>query len=205
MLARLAGNDAAAGFARAAAALDRRGSRPPLLFVHSTLPHAVWRFLPDGRSYPIEGVENLGLSSKGWVGPQWQVDQGFQRHVLQVQYTDRLVGGLLDKLRARGLYDDAVIVLAADHGASFLKGTPRRPVSRENVGAIAPGPVLRQAAGPARGAGSTTARCGRSTCSRRSRRPRASSCPGRWTGSRPTSARSIRPRRSTSHTEASPC
>ena len=116
--------------------------RPPLLFVHSTLPHAVWRLLPDGRGYPIEGVENLGLSSKGWVGPQWQVDQGFQRHVLQVQYTDRLVGGLLDKLRARGLYDDAVIVLAADHGASFLKGTPRRPVSRENVGAIAPVPFF---------------------------------------------------------------
>ncbi len=142
MLARLAGDDAAAGFARAAAALDRRGSRPPLLFVHSTLPHSIWRYLPDGRSYPIEGVENLGLSSKGWVGPQWQVDQGFQRHVLQVQYTDRLVGGLLDKLRARGLYDDAVIVLTADHGASFLKGTPRRPVSRENVGAIAPVPFF---------------------------------------------------------------
>ena len=110
--------------------------------MHSTLPHAIWRLLPDGRGYPIEGVENLGLSSKGWVGPQWQVDQGFQRHVLQVQYTDRLVGGLLDKLRARGLYDDAVIVLAADHGASFLKGTPRRPVSRENVGAIAPVPFF---------------------------------------------------------------
>ena len=142
---------AAAGFGRAVAALDRRGSQPPLLFVHSTLPHSVWRFLPDGRSYPIEGVENLGLSSRGWVGPQWQVDQGFQRHVLQVQYTDRLVGALLDKLRARGLYDDAVIVLTADHGASFLKGTPRRLVSRENVGAIAPVPFFVKLPGPARG------------------------------------------------------
>jgi Sulfatase len=142
VLARLAADDATAGFERATAALERGGSRPPLLFLHSTLPHGAWRFLPDGRQYPIEGFEYPGLASQGWIGPQWQVDQGFQRHVLQVQYVDRLVGRLLDALRTRGLFDDAVIVVAADHGAAFVTGRPRRPVSAGTVGAIAPVPLF---------------------------------------------------------------
>jgi hypothetical protein len=142
VLARLARDDAAAGFERAIESLREARSRPPLLFLHSTLPHGAWRFLPDGRRYPIEGVEYPGLASGEWIGPQWQADQGFQRHVLQVQYVDRLVGSLLDELRARGLYDDAVIVVTADHGAAFATGQPRRPVDRDNVGVIAPVPFF---------------------------------------------------------------
>jgi hypothetical protein len=142
VLARLARDDATSGFERAIASLDQPSSRPRLLFVHSTLPHGPWRYLPDGRQYPIEGREYPGLASQGWIGPQWQVDQGFQRHVLQVQYTDRLVGRLLDALRARGVYDDAVIVVTADHGASFVTGQPRRPANRADIGAIAPVPFF---------------------------------------------------------------
>jgi hypothetical protein len=142
VLARLARDDATSGFERAIASLERQGSRPPLLFVHSTLPHGPWRYLPDGRQYPIEGKEYPGLASEGWIGPQWQVDQGFQRHVLQVQDVDRLVGRLLDALRARGLFDDAVIVVTADHGASFVTGQPRRPANSADIGAIAPVPFF---------------------------------------------------------------
>jgi len=151
VLARLARADATAGFERAIASLERQGPRPPLLFVHSTLPHGPWRYLPDGRQYPIEGKEFPGLASKGWIGPQWQVDQGFQRHVLQTQYVDRLVGRLLDALRARGIFDDAVIVVTADHGASFATGQPRRPANRADVGAIAPVPFFVKLPGQRKG------------------------------------------------------
>ena len=112
------------------------------MFLHSTLPHGPWRYLPDGRRYPIDGKEYPGLASKGWTGPQWQVDQGFQRHVLQVQYVDRLLGRLLDALRDRDLFDDAVIVVTSDHGAAFMTGQPRRPANRANVGVIAPVPFF---------------------------------------------------------------
>jgi hypothetical protein len=142
VLARLARDDATAGFERVIASLTRQDSRPPLLFIHSTLPHGPWRYLPDGREYPIEGKEYPGLSRDGWTGPQWQVDQAFQRHVLQVRYVDRLLGRLLDALRSRGRFDDAVIVVTADHGASFMTGEPRRPVNRANVGAVAPVPFF---------------------------------------------------------------
>jgi len=142
VLAGLARDDPTAGFERAIGALERQGSRPPLVFLHSTLPHGPWRYLPDGRQYPIAGKEYPGLASTGWTGPQWQVDQGFQRHVLQVQYVDRLLGRLLDALHARDLFDDAVIVVTADHGAAFSTGQPRRPANAANVGVIAPVPFF---------------------------------------------------------------
>jgi hypothetical protein len=151
VLDRLAQDDATAGFERAIASLERRDARPPLLFVHSTLPHGPWRHLPDGREYAIDGVEYPGLSSKGWIGPQWQVEQGFQRHVLQVQYADRLLGRLLDALRSSGVLDDAVVVVTADHGASFVTGEPRRPVNRANIGVIAPVPFFVKAPGQREG------------------------------------------------------
>lgn len=39
-----------------------------------------------------------------------------RRYALEVAFLDRHVGMLLDDLRARGLYDDALIVLTSDHG-----------------------------------------------------------------------------------------
>jgi hypothetical protein len=62
--------------------------------------------------------------------------------VLQVQYADHLLGRLLDALRSKRVYDRAVIVVTADHGASFVTGQPRRPVARANVGVIAPVPFF---------------------------------------------------------------
>lgn len=38
----------------------------------------------------------------------------------EVAFTDHHVGRLLDDLRRRGLYDDALVVLTADHGEEFL-------------------------------------------------------------------------------------
>jgi hypothetical protein len=67
--------------------------------------------------------------------------------MLQVQYADRLLGRLLDALRSSGVFDDAVVVVTADHGASFVTGEPRRPVNRANVGAIAPVPLFVKAPG----------------------------------------------------------
>lgn len=142
VLARLAEDDATAAFRRAIAALDRRTSRPPLLFVHSTLPHGPWRFLPDGRHYSLHRKSWPGLGPEGWTASQWLVDQGFQRHVLQVQHTDALVGALLDKLRTRGLFDDAIIVVTADHGASFRAGEQRRIASEETAPDIAVVPLF---------------------------------------------------------------
>jgi hypothetical protein len=146
VLARLHSDDATAGWEKAIAALRERGSRPQLVFLHSTLPHGPWRFLPDGRQYPTPGNGYLGLARRVWTGPQWQIDQEFQRHMLQVQYVDRLLGRLLDALP-----DDAVLVVAADHGSAFVSGQPKRPIEPRNSGVIAPVPFFVRLPGQERG------------------------------------------------------
>jgi Sulfatase len=146
VLSRLHSDDATAGWEKAIAALRSPGSRPQLVFLHSTLPHGPWRFLPDGKQYPTPGNGYLGLARQGWTGPQWQVDQEFQRHVLQVQYVDTLLGRLLDALP-----DDAVLVVAADHGSAFVSGLPKRPIEPAIAGAIAPVPFFVRLPGQERG------------------------------------------------------
>jgi hypothetical protein len=123
-----------------AAALRRAPRRPPLLFMHSTLPHAPWRYLPDGRSYRV-GAGYPHFRSRG-DDRQWLLDQAFQRHVLQVQYVDAMLGRLLRRLRRTGVYDRAVIVVTSDHGASFRAREPRRILTPGNLAYIAPVPLI---------------------------------------------------------------
>jgi hypothetical protein len=138
------------GWADVTAAVDRVGARPPLIFMHSTLPHASWRFLPDGRRYLLHR-EKYPSGNQPWTGRQWVVDRSFQRHVLQTQFTDALLGGLLDRLRAKGLYDKAVIVVTADHGASFRAGQLRRRPTEDNLADIAGVPFIVKRPGQRRG------------------------------------------------------
>ena len=142
VIERLRADDAGVDFARVIAALDRPADRPRLVFMHSTLPHGPSRFLPDGRGYPIHRRGYPGFTEAGWTQRQWLVDQSFQRHVLQTQYTDVLVGRMLDKLRAAGLYDKAAILITADHGVSFRAGQPRRRLTPETYADIALVPFL---------------------------------------------------------------
>ncbi len=49
-----------------------------------------------------------------------------QRHLAQVGYADRLVGDLIARLRSTGAYDDALVIITSDHGASYREGRRRR-------------------------------------------------------------------------------
>ena len=83
-----------------------------------------------------------GLRDNVWNGDGEAVDQGWQRHLLQVGYVDRELGVLMTKLRATGLWDRALIVLAADHGVAFAPNSPRRKITKQDVGGIAPVPFF---------------------------------------------------------------
>jgi hypothetical protein len=152
VIERLRANDAALEFARVASVLDREASRPPLIFLHSSLPHGPLRFLPDGRGYLNHRKNNPGFGRGRWTRHQWLVDQSFARHVLQVQYTDTLVGELLDRLRAAGVYDDAVILVSADHGISFRAGHARRTLTPATMPDLALVPFIVKLPGQREGA-----------------------------------------------------
>jgi hypothetical protein len=144
---RLRADDAALGFARVGAAFERPSGRPPLIFMHSSLPHGPSRHLADGRTYAIHRRGYPGFARSHWTRRQWLVDQAFQRHVLQTQYADALLGRLLDQLRSAGLYDDAVVLVTADHGVSFRAGEPRRRVTDATRPDIAVVPFIVKAPG----------------------------------------------------------
>ena len=104
---------------------DREGR---LYFLHTLMPHMPFEYVPSGHRYIApdyqnhrEGGASLFLQSDPWLPRVLQ-----QRHLLQVGFVDRLVGKLLDRLEAQGIYDEVLLIMTADHGASFQHGMPRR-------------------------------------------------------------------------------
>src|SRR5262249_23760940 len=102
------------------------GNAPRLWYIHATLPHVPWVFLPDGTSYSGAGVAGLDLETGQWTSDEYVVRLQQQRMLLQLQFTDRLVSALLDRLRATGLGDKALLIVTADHGVAFDKAGYRR-------------------------------------------------------------------------------
>lgn len=113
---------------------------PSFNLLHILFPHVPLQYLPSGKDYGRQEIP--GLDKEKWSNDQWAVWQGWQRHLLQVAYTDRLLGELFASLRARGLFDPALIVITADHGVSFKTDDWRRPVSETNYMDILPVPLF---------------------------------------------------------------
>ena len=129
--------------------------RPTLDFIHVMTPHRPWGRLPSGRSYPVAGDggvpesvrETLRLPEDRRVALRlWRA------HLLQVGYADRLLGRVIAHLKHTGLYDRALVVVAADHGVSFRPGEPLRDVTPANVGDVGAVPLfIKQPGGRNRG------------------------------------------------------
>jgi Sulfatase len=127
-----------------------RGRRPSLNFKHTLLPHVPWQYLPSGRSYRRAANDAVpGLSNQAYED-QGQLDVLLQRHFLQTGFTDLLLARLWDRLKAEGIWEDALVVVAADHGVAFPKDRQRRRLSRGTAVEIAPIPLFIKAPGQKR-------------------------------------------------------
>ena len=109
-------------------------SQGHLYFLHTLTPHMPFEYVPSGHRYSApdyqahrEEGERLFSKSDPWLPLVLQ-----QRHLLQVGFVDRFVGRLVDRLKTQGIYDDALIILTADHGTSFQHGLPRPYVQRRD-------------------------------------------------------------------------
>jgi Sulfatase len=107
-------------------------SGPTLDFLHLVLPHEPFRFYPDGTEYVAPHGDPRGDPAGVWAAA-WPADLTRLRFELQARYVDALVSRMLDRLEATGLWDDAVVVVAADHGASFIPGQGRRILTEANA------------------------------------------------------------------------
>jgi hypothetical protein len=107
--------------------------KPTLHFLHSMFPHVPWEFLPSGKRYQRRKIPGLNTENEQWGEDDWLVVQGYQRHLLQVGFVDKLVGDLLNRLKTVGLYDQSLIVITADHGVSFWPKESRRGASPVHI------------------------------------------------------------------------
>lgn len=126
-----------------------RGDRPRLVFQHIMLPHGPFTVTDDGTPYAAVGTRATGLYTPIWAPGGAEV--GRQRHLLQLQAADRLLGQILDRLDAEDAFDDTLLVVTADHGEAFLPGEPDRQLTEANAASIAWTPLIIKAPGQSEG------------------------------------------------------
>jgi hypothetical protein len=127
--------------------LDSLGSSegPTFSYLHLMLPHQPWNFGPTGVEYrqPKIDIDPEDLDDVSvFTADEWSAATTEQRHLLQAEYADRLVGQVLDRLEETGVYDEALVVITADHGIHFEQGRLPRSVAPETVDGVAYSPLL---------------------------------------------------------------
>ncbi len=145
VFAQLAFDDRRAKFEGFVSGIRPPGSKPDLHFIHIELPHIPAEYLPTGQQYAVTARD------PPYNKERWTSVQAYQRHLLQVGFTDHLLGELISRLKRTGVYDRALIVVAADHGASYRQGEERRRLTSSNATDIAGIPLLIKAPRQSRG------------------------------------------------------
>ena len=127
------------------------GRKPQLNFKHALLPHVPWQYVPSGAQYRRAPNDVIpGLSNQSYKD-QGQLDVLLQRHLLQLGFADLQLQRLWRKLKTTGLWDESLIVVAADHGVAFPQRRERRRLNRETAPEIAPIPLFVKAPGQQKG------------------------------------------------------
>ena len=107
---------------RALAFLDARRGLPTFLYVHTMDPHVPYTPpAPFDRRYephPTEG--HPGQDPRTDYHEPLDRERLIAQYDGEIAYGDHELGRFLRELRARGLYDDALVVFLADHGEEFL-------------------------------------------------------------------------------------
>lgn len=120
-------NSLASGRAFVASLRPARG--PVLDYLHVELPHQPFHLLPTWQDY----VETKLPGTEVLVWPDaTTAETGHQRHLLQAQAADKLLGRILTRLKRIGAFDDSAIIVTADHGIAFGEDEVLRSVDGAN-------------------------------------------------------------------------
>ena len=123
--------------------IEQTDDSPAAYFIHILLPHTPVVYLPSGQRFTTERyLPGLLEGRDRWTDDTWAADHGYRLFLLQVRYADALLGRLVARLRDVGLYDQALVVVVSDHGASFRAGLPFRRVTDDTFMDILPVPLL---------------------------------------------------------------
>ncbi|HXE79974.1 MAG TPA: sulfatase-like hydrolase/transferase, partial [Vicinamibacterales bacterium] len=116
--------------------------QPTLYFMHTLATHHPLRWLPSGQA--VQHPRRVpGLVNDRWTKDDaWPTVQFQHGHLVQAGLVETIVGGILERLDAAGLYDDALVVVTSDHGISFIPGDELRSVTDANAGDIISVPLI---------------------------------------------------------------
>jgi hypothetical protein len=117
-------------------------SRPRLDFLHVLLPHFPWHYLDTTQDYASLPIYENGLDPQLRWRNDWVATLSYQKHLLQAQASDTLLGRIIARLKDVGAYDGSMIVVTADHGASFVGGQLFRGVTATTYPEIMWTPLL---------------------------------------------------------------
>jgi arylsulfatase A-like enzyme len=112
---------------QAITSVDRLGDAPFFLFVHYFDPHWYFNHHPDfDQTGDYRGDLLPGMEIGELRALRDQLDaadiaylEGLYRE--EIAYTDHHLGRLLDHLRARGLAENTLVIVTADHGEEFMQ------------------------------------------------------------------------------------
>jgi Sulfatase len=127
--------------------------RPTFSVKHLLMPHGPYIYLPSGaRSRPQPRDPLPGMNTVPGFHDEFLTRHNEQRYLLQLGYTDRLLGQLLRQLKSEGIYDDTLLVVVADHGYLWRSGVEtRRRALPDTAAELAPVPYFVKRPGQRRG------------------------------------------------------
>lgn len=133
--------------------------RPQLDFLHVFIPHQPWRY--DKYLRTLDATEDAGINAANGVKfdfdgtPNWQNKwnalAGRERHLIQVQGADTLLGMMMERLKAIGEWDDSLVIVTADHGIGFSSQEPLRGLGEKNAPDLAWVPLFIKTPNQSRG------------------------------------------------------
>lgn len=96
--------------------LQPSGGKPPLLYLHTFLPHRPYRYRNDSSFTTVPILTEEAEPDKRGI---------FSIFFLQTKSTDTLLGEAIEILKAKELWDRSYVIVTADHGRSFHPGPNR--------------------------------------------------------------------------------
>jgi hypothetical protein len=140
----VAGEDSLDGEGDVAKAISTLGKEGNTFdFVHVEKPHYPWTHYPSGLKY-ADGTEDFRnfITDTDWLGDKYITDRAHQAHLLEVGFTDHLLGQIIGALKKDGRWDDTLFVVTADHGAAWTKDSNRREAETGTMGQIGMVPLF---------------------------------------------------------------
>ena len=133
------------------AGISRDDPAPTLYFAHTLLPHEPYVYLRSGQTFSAPGTM-IGVRPRGlWSPDPWPSTLAYQRHLLQLEFVDGIVARMLDRLRAEGLLERALVVVTSDHGVSFRPDRPFKGLRQDTLSDMMSVPLFIKAPGQRRG------------------------------------------------------